>query len=845
MENRRCIILFLAGILFCRVSLFGQPSLVNQQFDSYLRLLSPEKVYLHTDREVYNVGDTIWFRGYLKNASGLAVYPECNYLYVELSSARWERDFYTGTSESRTRVRHRVKVKRDAEGRFVGYLPLREDLNTGLATLRAYSYWMLNGDPAYMYTKNIELRNPMKDSFVESLREVGYSDQRTYDEIGVDNPFRKRILRRKSRSETDIDVQFLPESGRYLAGRPSVIAVKAVGEDGLGIPVSGSILADGVQLATFQTNAFGMGKFTITVPEATKELKAVTETAVETFQYESVLPLPVEAAVTLQVEPDTSGVWIRVADAGLSVPSSAELVVHDRSGIVLRSPYGECGRGKRVLYVELEPGINNAAVVDEAGNKYAERAFFVFPRGKVTCDVSFDKRKYGRREKVSATVRLRDAAGQAAVGDFSLSVTDEGYAPYSGEGHTVESWLLLGSELRGLVEKPQRYFADSIPLAQRIAEVDVLMLTQGWKYYELEKILQGRTERPAYGKEYTQSLSGYVTGVLGRKSKHATLCFVAQKIGYSQIADIDSTAYFSLSNLDFPDSTEFIVGAQGKGKVFQKWYQPVLNPEYYAADYSYPEYLKLRGYDAAYGQYAQQSYYAEDGSLVYTLAPARIVAQKPNISPFPYDSFTPGQYRDEHMLAPYKDYDLVSYIGTTCPGIVMRGGALVSGRPAFSSSRMQQTVLHYPINIYMNGFRVIQADIEGMMVSDIDAFVVITGVGAAKYDNAFSGSRHSPPVVMITTKFPKRMAPNVSIDRPLGWQQPARFYTPKYESAASKTRFEPMRATLHWEPVLHFENGTARFEFYTSDHQVPYRIVLEGILTDGTPVCSSWIIGTD
>ena len=54
-----------------------------------------------------------------------------------------------------------------------------------------------------------------------------------------------------------------------------------------------------------------------------------------------------------------------------------------------------------------------------------------------------------------------------------------------------------------------------------------------------------------------------------------------------------------------------------------------------------------------------------------------------------------------------------------------------------------------------------------------------------------------------------------------------------------------MRATLHWEPVLHFENGTARFEFYTSDHQVPYRIVLEGILTDGTPVCSSWIIGTD
>ena len=843
----RRIAIFLLALIFMPVSALSQGQ--DTIFSAWSRLLSPEKVYLHTDREVYNIGDTIWFRGYLKNVSDLAVYPECNYLYVELSSARWEHDFYKGTSESRTRVRHRVKVKRDAEGRFLGYLPLTEDLNTGLATLRAYSYWMLNSDPAYMYTKNIELRNPMKDSFVEDMVALRHTDQRTYDEIGVDNPFRKRILQRRSRSESDIDVQFLPESGRYLAGRPSVIAVKAVGEDGLGIPVSGSILADGVQLATFQTNAFGMGKFTITVPKETKELKAVTETAVETFQYESVLPLPETAAVTLQVEPDTSGVWIRVADAGLSVPSSAELVVHDRSGIVLRSPYGECGKGKRVSYVELEPGINNAAVVDESGNVYAERAFFVFPRGKVTCDVSFDKRKYGRREKVSATVRLREAGGQPIAGDFSLSVTDEGYAPYSGEGHTVESWLLLGSELRGLVEKPQRYFADSIPLAQRIAEVDVLMLTQGWKYYELEKILQGRTERPAYGKEYTQSLSGYVTGVLGRKSKRATLCFVAQKIGYSQIADIDSTAYFSLSNLDFPDSTEFIVGAQGKGKVFQKWYQPVLNPEYYAADYSYPEYLKLRGYDAEYGQYAQQSYYAEDGSLVYTLAPARIVAQKPNISPFPYDEFRPGEYRDEKSLTPYGAYDLVTYIYTTCPGVkYSETGRLVSSSATRVSSNMSMTVTNPEINIYMNGFLVSQDAIESVMMSEVEAFVYINGVHASKYDPGFARrevSEKPVPVVLVTTRFPVRHAPNITADRPLGWQQPARFYTPKYESAASKARFEPMRATLHWEPVLHFENGTARFEFYTSDHQAPYRIVLEGILADGTPANYTWIVFND
>lgn len=38
-----------------------------------------------------------------------------------------------------------------------------------------------------------------------------------------------------------------------------------------------------------------------------------------------------------------------------------------------------------------------------------------------------------------------------------------------------------------------------------------------------------------------------------------------------------------------------------------------------------------------------------------------------------------------------------------------------------------------------------------------------------------------------------------------------------------------MRATLHWEPCLHFENGQARFEYYTSDHSVPCRIIMEGL----------------
>ena len=844
--KRTVPILILA--LFAAVSAVQAQPRSDSLFTAFSQLLSPEKVYLHTDREVYSIGDTIWVKGYLSNASTDAAYPECNYLYVELYASRYEQHDFTGEYDLFSKLQARVKLKRQDDGGFSGYIPLTEDMNTGIATVRAYSYWQLNGSPEYLFAKNIELRNPMKDEFVENLKTIRYTDQLTYDEIGVPNPFKKEILKRKPRSEEGIDLQFLPESGRYLPDRPSVVAVKAVNTDGLGVKVSGEVFADGLRIADFTTNDIGMGTVEVTVPGGTKKLTAVAETVVESFRYEGTLPLPEARAVVINAIPDAEGISIAVADAGIEIPASASLIVYDRTEIVFQSPYTECGNGKRVVYGDLRPGINNIAVVDDAGNVYAERPFFVFPKGKIRFDIDFDKPSYGKREKVTATVRLRDETGRPVDGDFSLAVTDEEYAPYSGEGHSIESWMLLGSELRGMIEEPQRYFCDTISLDQRIADMDRLLLTQGWRYYDLEKILKGQTTRPAYGKEYTQSLSGYVAGVLG-KSKHATLCFMAPSIDFSMIADLDSTAYFALNGLDFPDSTQFIVGAQGKKNRFTKLYTPILNPDYFAASYDYPNYLKNAGYSESYAQYAMQSYQTTDGTLTYTIAPARITAPKHKnnyLSPFPNDSFKNWQYRDEKQMVRHRDYDLVSYIEETCSEIHKNEEGHLVGRPYRYSMGMTPQTVYPPIIIYLNGFRVGQEAIESVMISEVEAFVYLTGADAVKYDPTpgYDPDRRvatltgpPKPVVLITTKFPDRSASNIMADKLLGWQKPSRFYAPKYETDASKKAFEPMRATLHWEPSLRVKDGEARFSFWTSDHQVPYRILLEGIAgSDCRPV---------
>lgn len=818
---------------------FAQNPIVNT-FDDYTRLLSPEKLYLQTDREVYNVGDTVWFKGYLRNASDNSEYKECNYLYVEVLASVYEEASQNRFTKSGdvTKVYNRVKVKKDANtGSFIGYIPLTEDYNTGLAHVRAYSYWMLNSSPEYMYSKNIEIRNAMKDSFVKEMVENKITGQVNYDNLGVRNPFRKSLFGERVKDETSLDVQFLPESGSFVYGVPTVMGVKVLNTSGLGVPVKGVVLADGQQVGEFTTNFLGMGSFEMTVPEGTKSLISKTETLIENFEYETILPKAEKRAVVIGVMATEKGVNVKAASYGVEFETPAYLVIYDRNGIELTSEWADAERGRVIGYNELTAGVNVAAVIDEKGNVYAERPFFVYPKDTVKVDITFDKAKYGKREKVSAAISVKDREGKAVEGDFSLAVTDDEYAPYSGEGHTIVSYMLLGSEIKGMIEKPQYYFCDTVSYGERLRDMDLLMMTQGWKYYDLEKILAKKTEMPRFGREYTQSLSGYVLGVIG-KAKHSTLCFAAPSLGYTQIADLDSTSYFALNGLDFPDSTKFLVGAQGKRKLFKKLYTPVMNPEYFADVYDYPHYLKNKGYSEEYGKYASRSYYVNDGTITYSLMPSRIVALK-HVSPYPEDDFRQDEYRDEKQMESWKDVDVFTYVYSTCLGVRYMDNTLKCR--SFNIGKgmsMDSKSAWVPIIVYINGFLASPVDLGAIMVSELDAFVYLKDSRAMKYETVFLADDpryqlRPRSVVLVRTKSPVRYANNITQEKPIGWQRPAKFYAPKYESIQSKKAFEVMRSTLHWQPVVELTEGKGKVEFYTSDHKVPYTIIMEGITKRG------------
>ncbi|MDR0660022.1 MAG: hypothetical protein LBG19_04310 [Prevotellaceae bacterium] len=123
--------------------------------------------------------------------------------------------------------------------------------------------------------------------------------------------------------------------------------------------------------------------------------------------------------------------------------------------------------------------------------------------------------------------------------------------------------------------------------------------------------------------------------------------------------------------------------------------------------------------------------------------------------------------------------------------------------------------------------------LSGMTVYDVETLVVLRGSEAGVLYRTSTG------VVLITTRHTagtaKPRAPLVKIFAPLGWQKPAKFYSPNYELNEEKNRTtNDIRTTLLWEPNLKTDkDGKAHISFYTADRITRFRFVLEGVANDG------------
>ena len=106
-------------------------SVMSHLLDYYSKV-PQERIYLHTDRPYYMVGDTIWFRAHLLDAATRIPVSRSRYIYVEL----YEQNADT--------LVQRMKVRCDSSGVFANAMFLSKTMSGGSYTMVAYTQWMRN-----------------------------------------------------------------------------------------------------------------------------------------------------------------------------------------------------------------------------------------------------------------------------------------------------------------------------------------------------------------------------------------------------------------------------------------------------------------------------------------------------------------------------------------------------------------------------------------------------------------------------------------------------------------------------------------------------------------------------
>lgn len=809
-----------------------------EKFETFSRLLSPEKLYLHIDKDTYCAGDTIWFKAYLRNSSVAAEFPESNYIYVELVGYQWNRDAYTQRTEEQARIVERIKVKR-RDNVLQGYVKIPEDINSGKSILRAFTYWGLNFDTEYIFNRNVEIVNPTKDKYLEDLINLNVKERTKYSDVGLKYPFDK------DKTRPDFDCQFFAESGHLLLGTENVIAVKAVAENGLGMELNGEIFDSQKNVvANFTTDQYGFAKFRLSPGTSTEKYTAIVK---DSRDVEKSIDLPKVESIGVGINLNIVGENIvsRLYWTGSINTSNLSFILFDGTELFYQKPFDEAAT-LAIPIANLPVGVVNAAVTDGLGNIYATRAFFVMPDNQ-NVTLSLDKAGYGVREKAKVNIDVKNKEGKAVKGDFSIAVTDNALAPYRGKENNIVSYMLLGSEIKGYIQNPQRFFDTDKPLRQREEEVDLLLLTQGWRYYDIEKILKGENNMPRFGREYIQTVSGRVKA---RKNRPSYVSFLAPSINFSALGQLDSTGYFELKDINFPDSTLFIVNAVGVGLRGKRQFIPYIDEDNFAP---LLRYFRNNTDTLANVQVVKnellEKLYSDGTGPVYQLNPVYVKSnRKYSVNdPSPYGGthlYRPDQLREGKALEPYSAYDLMTYVYETCQGLRLdydstTGDKILKCRVPRIASEMEISDGWEEIVVFVNGIPAFSsAELNNYMVDDIVSLVYLRGSEAAIYVPTTDGSPSVRSAVMIKTKINSKtgLPRNVTKGYPLGWQRVKKFYNPvyTYQNSLNTPKGSDKRSTVYWNPAVSVgESGNAEVEFYTSDTSSEYTLILEGVTDEG------------
>ncbi|NJM25974.1 MAG: hypothetical protein HC859_11305, partial [Bacteroidia bacterium] len=435
---------------------FAQTAELNelkQAFEKYKQTVLQEKIYLHTDREFYVAGEYMWFKVYAVDASLHRPLDVSHVCYVEVL-------------DRANTVVAQAKVALD-HGTGTGSLFLPATVDTDNFTVRAYTRWMKNFDPAYYFHKTITIVNTFR-----SLPE------------------------KSAASRQQITASFFPEGGYLVEGLKSKVGVQVQNNNREGVSFHGLIIDQHSDtVARFSSLKFGLGQFHFTPrPDAiyTAIIRA-DGNVVEKFA----LPAAKANGYVLQLADSLDELMVFVRTKGVS--GNVYLLAHTRevTKAAIVQPLANGETLFRVKKQSLDDGISHLTLFDHNRQPVCERLYFRKPESTLNFEVDAEQEEYGIRRKV--------ALGLSTTSDVPVTASVAVYELDSLTSSTpldINTYLLLLSDLQGGIESPAYYLNASG--ADGAVATENLMLTHGWRRFSWDSI---RTQ-PAFA--FVPEIEGHI-----------------------------------------------------------------------------------------------------------------------------------------------------------------------------------------------------------------------------------------------------------------------------------------------------------------------------------------------
>ena len=503
-----------------------------------------EKLFLHIDRPAYFSGDMIWFKAYLLLAVTLEKDPVEKILYLEFSSLN-DSLMITRAYQLDTGI---------VKGVF--YLP--DTIPSGQYRITAYTNWMKNDFAGNFFTRDIYIFNPEKITSAETD-----SSRVRKNKTNVAAPDFTAEKPAKKAPGKQISLKFYPEGGTFVNGLTNLVAFEALDDDNNPVTVKGKITDDlGNFITFFKTFKNGKGFFWIK-PDKDRAYKALVEQP-EEYSRSFDLPKTEQYGFVMHVinpfPEDSLVISIRAAMPGTNNHFYL-LGIQDK---IVKMAFQGNVRNKiyniKIAKKLFKTGLVYFTLLDKNMIPKNERLVFINHFDDLNVDITLKEPVLKKRTLVEMSIAVKDKEGKPVSGDFSVAVTDAAIIPDSLYGDkNIAATLYLTSEFPEIKE-------DADKLLQKNEEshnqLDIVMLTKGWRKFVWEKVEDDFELHPEYKIEQGNWLKGKVTRKKNPDKPVPNVSLTAFLTGefndfYS--TRTDKKGDFTLYLLDFSDTVNVVI----------------------------------------------------------------------------------------------------------------------------------------------------------------------------------------------------------------------------------------------------------------------------------------------